>query len=103
MTALNPATISAPKISAHTCVRCNAVTSKEMGQVRATCSQCAFDLRTLHNRSEYALYRKRYYICSPEGTSLQELLQLGYKKDIVMPYATAITVEDQVPKKMVPT
>lgn len=115
MTALNPATISAPKIPAHTCVRCNA--PRDGSGFLPTCSTCATTLRNMHEAVEYTLFRKRYYTCSPEGTSLQELLERGYGRDIVLPYIPSGTqvvqvrgsmaklpkVEDQVPKKMVPT
>lgn len=55
------------------CARCNAPFTETGGQVRALCTSCDYRLQELHYNSEYALYGKNYYACSPEGTSVDWL------------------------------
>lgn len=76
----------AEQASRTSCVRCTQAFTEAGGRVRALCSRCDYQLQELHYVSEYVLYGKTYYQCSPEGTTHQWLCNnFGYIKDIHLP------------------
>lgn len=69
------------------CVRCKIPLEATWGH--AQCGLCKRELAAMHAAQEYTMFRKTYYTCSTEGTSLEWLLKNGYAKDIVLPQSPA--------------
>lgn len=92
---IKPIPVTPAKSGAHgaNCVRCNAAPV----EIRAVCTGCYTHLSTMHSANEYVMFNKTYYISCQEGTSLEWLLQNGYKRDIVLPNFVASTQASQVP------
>ncbi len=76
------------------CVRCKIPLEVTWGH--AQCGQCKRELAAMHAACEYVFFRKTYYVPCTEGTSLEWLLQNGYKKDIILPQSTRTPSVDQV-------
>jgi hypothetical protein len=80
------------------CVRCKIPLESTWGKPH--CGLCKRELDAMHAALEYTMFRKTYYTCSTEGTSLEWLLKNGYGKDIILPTSIPTKEGKAIPRGM---